>query len=188
MTKQKPEIKMMKLNEIKPYENNPRQNDKAVEYVANSIKDFGFKVPIVVDKDMVIINGHTRFKASQKLGLKEVPVIVADDLSEDKVRAFRLADNKSSEIATWDYELLEDELGLIELDMADYGFVSLEDEAQSLIDDLMENEFAVHNTSSQEFSVTFVFNKQYEQQIKQYISKHGKEDIVANILKFTEEI
>ncbi|HGM8965131.1 TPA: ParB N-terminal domain-containing protein, partial [Streptococcus pyogenes] len=95
-----------KLSEITPYKNNPRNNDEAVGPVAESIKEFGFKVPIVVDKNGEIINGHTRYKAAQKLGLETVPVIVADDLSEEQIKAFRLADNKVGEIAVWDLDLL----------------------------------------------------------------------------------
>lgn len=90
---------MLKLLDIKPYEKNPRKNDEAVKYVAESIKEFGFKVPIVVDKDMTIVAGHTRYKAAKKLGLNEVPVIVADDLTDEQIKAFRLADNKTGEKA-----------------------------------------------------------------------------------------
>ena len=100
-----------KIKEIKPYENNPRKNDEAVKYVAESIKQFGFKVPIVVDKDNVIVAGHTRYKASQELGLEEVPCIVADDLNEEQIKAYRLADNKVSEKAEWDLDILNDEIG-----------------------------------------------------------------------------
>ena len=88
-----------KLTEIYPYEHNPRKNDGAVDYVANSIREFGFKQPIVVDKNGVIIVGHTRYKAAQKLGLETAPVVVADDLDEEKARAYRLADNKTGELA-----------------------------------------------------------------------------------------
>lgn len=116
------EIVYKKVSELKPYEKNPRVNDNAVEYVANSIKDFGFKVPIVIDKDNIIVAGHTRLKASKKLGLKEVPCIVADDLDEEQIKAFRLADNKVSELASWDFELLGDELEDLDFEMADYGF------------------------------------------------------------------
>lgn len=87
------------LGWLTPYENNPRNNDEAVEPVANSISEFGFKVPIVATPDGEIINGHTRWKAAKKLKLKTVPVIIADDLTEEQVRAFRLADNKVAEIA-----------------------------------------------------------------------------------------
>ena len=121
------QIKMVKVEDLKPYENNPRFNDDAVEYVAKSIKEFGFKVPIVIDKNNVIVAGHTRYKASMELGLKEVPCIVADDLSEKQIKAFRLADNKVSEKASWNYDLLDLELDDIkELDMEDFGFVNID--------------------------------------------------------------
>lgn len=98
------------INDIIPYDKNPRFNDEAVEYVANSIKEFGFKVPVILDKNNVIITGHTRVKACEKLGIEEIPCIYADDLTEEQVKAFRLADNKVGEIADWDFELLNDEL------------------------------------------------------------------------------
>ena len=108
---------------LRPYENNPRINDGAVEAVAKSIDEFGFKVPIVVDSDYVIIAGHTRLKAAEKLGLKTVPVVIADDLTEEQARAFRLADNKTAELAEWDFEKLNEEIGdITDLDMQDFGF------------------------------------------------------------------
>ena len=117
------EIIYKKINEIIPYKNNPRKNDDAVEDVANSIKEFGFKVPIVIDKNNEIVAGHTRYKASKKLGLEEVPCIIADDLSEEQIKAFRLADNKVSEKAEWDIDILNEELGNFEtIDMSDFGF------------------------------------------------------------------
>lgn len=116
-------INWVMLDEIHPYENNPRHNDDAVQYVANSIKEFGWKQPIVVDKDGVIIAGHTRYKAAQKLGLEKVPVITADDLTEEQVKAYRLADNKTGEFAQWDLGLLGQELGdIMDLDMQEFGF------------------------------------------------------------------
>lgn len=116
------------ISEIQMYENNPRQNDEAVEPLANSITEFGFKVPIVVDKDGVIITGHTRYKAAQLLKLKTVPCIVADDLDEEKVKLFRLADNKVAEKAQWNTELLDTELSDIEgFDMEEFGFIELTD-------------------------------------------------------------
>ena len=117
-----------KITELKPYENNPRKNDEAVDYVANSIKEFGFKVPIVLDKDNVIVAGHTRYKASKKLGLQEIPCIVADDLTDEQIKAFRLADNKVSEMAEWDFPLLDDELDDIDIDMEQFGFEEFEKE------------------------------------------------------------
>lgn len=129
----------MKIDDVKPYENNPRNNNEAVQYVANSIKEFGFKVPIIIDKKNVIVCGHTRYKAAQKLGLKTIPCIIADDLTPDQINAFRLADNKTAELADWDMSKLEEELeGLAnDFDMEDFGFKDLEtlDEPSEIADD-----------------------------------------------------
>lgn len=122
------EIIIKGLDEIRPYENNPRVNDGAVGAVAESIREFGFQQPIVVDRDGVIIAGHTRYKAAQKLGLTEVPVVVADNLTDEQVRAYRLADNKTGELAEWDFSALEEELaGIGELDMSLFGFDNFEE-------------------------------------------------------------
>lgn len=115
-------VQSIKIDKIKPYENNPRLNDAAVDGVAQSIKQFGFKVPIVIDKNNVIVCGHTRYKASLKLGLESVPCIKADDLSDEQIKAFRLADNKVSEVAEWDQEKLQIELEDISIDMSEFGF------------------------------------------------------------------
>ena len=116
-------MKTIKIDELKFYENNPRHiNDKAIIALMNSIREFGFKVPIVVDIDNVIIAGHTRVLAAQKLGLSEVPCIIADDLTPEQVKAFRLVDNKIAELTTWDFEKLEIEFGDLNFDMADFGF------------------------------------------------------------------
>ena len=123
----------MPISKIVPYANNPRDNDGAVDAVAASIREFGFKVPIIVDRDNVIVAGHTRIKAAEKLGLSAVPVIRADDLTEEQVRAFRLADNKTSELAEWDFRKLEQELdGLRQIDMEQFGFTSLEEQIEAL--------------------------------------------------------
>ena len=120
-------VEAKSIDEIKPYENNPRDNDDAVNAVANSIKEFGWQQPIVVDNEGVIIAGHTRYKAAQKLGLKHVPVVVANNLTPDQVKAYRLADNKTAELADWDMDLLNDELDQIrDIDMSDFGFDDLD--------------------------------------------------------------
>ena len=118
------------VKELKPYENNPRINDKAVDAVAASIKEFGFKQPCVIDTDNVLICGHTRLKAAQKLGLSEIPCILADDLTDDQIKAFRLADNKTAELAEWDFDMLDLELADIDLDMSGFGFDLGEDEEE----------------------------------------------------------
>lgn len=136
------QIVYKKIEEISPYEKNPRNNEEAVQFVANSIKEFGFKVPIIIDKDNIIVAGHTRYKACLKLQIKEVPCIIADDLTEEQIKAFRLADNKTSEIATWDFDLLEQELAEIgNLDMSDFGFDFLEDD--NSIDEVTEDGYDV---------------------------------------------
>ena len=111
-------IELRDINLIVPYEKNPRINDGAVDAVAASLETFGFRQPIVVDKDGVIIAGHTRLKAAQKLGLKKVPVHVATDLSPEQVKAYRIADNKTGELAEWDLEILPIELS----ELRDAGF------------------------------------------------------------------
>ena len=113
------------VEELKEYENNPRVNDNAVEPVAKSIEEFGFKVPVIIDKDNVIIAGHTRVKAAKKLGLESVPCVIADDLSEEQIKAFRIADNKTNEFAEWDFSKLEEELrelSRIDIDMSVFDF------------------------------------------------------------------
>ena len=130
------EIETLNIDDVIPYDNNPRHNEDAVQYVANSIKEFGFKVPIVIDKNNVIVTGHTRHKASKLLGLDKVPCIRADDLTDDQIKAFRIADNKVSEYATWDTSKLNIELAEIELDMLDFGIdITIPDIEPEPIDD-----------------------------------------------------
>jgi len=122
------EVKNVDIDSIKPYKNNPRNNDDAVEATANSIKEFGWQQPIVVDNDGVIIVGHTRLKAAKKLGLKQVPIVVAENLTDEQANAYRLADNKTGELADWDFDLLDDELSDIpNIDMNQFGFDEPED-------------------------------------------------------------
>lgn len=120
---EKIKIVTKKIKDIIPYFNNPRKNDKAIDAVMHSIEEFGFKNPIVIDKDGVIISGHTRRLAAIKLGMTEVPCIVGSHLSEAQVKAFRLADNRVAEIATWDEDLLKEEMkNVLDMDLDIYGF------------------------------------------------------------------
>lgn len=119
------QIQMMPIKDVHPYPDNPRKNDDAVDKVAESIRQFGWQQPIVVDKDMVVIVGHTRLKAAKKLHQKEVPVLVADNLTEEQARAYRLADNRSGEFSDWDLDLLSDELDALkdlDFDITSIGF------------------------------------------------------------------
>lgn len=164
------EVKSMSIDDIKPYENNPRDNDDAVDSVANSIKRFGWQQPIVVDKDGVIVAGHTRYKAAKKLGLKYVPVVQAihDDgtpLTDEEIKAYRLADNKTNELATWDDELLEDELiGIDDIDMSQFGFDDFDKEANDEADvdsldlsDNVEEKFELKKSECQNWSKKIMF-------------------------------
>lgn len=150
------------IDELIPYINNPRNNDHAVDYVASSIKNFGFKVPVVIDSKNEIITGHTRIKASAKLGIKEIPCIIADDLNEAQIKAFRLADNKVSEYSDWDLETLElelEELKLDDISMDDFGFDEIsfdidakdrytEYESGGIVKDYIETPFSILDSTS----------------------------------------
>lgn len=114
-------VQNVPLNQIHPYENNPRLNDTAMVAVEKSIKEFGFRVPILVDSNGVIVAGHTRYKAAKHLGMKEVPVICIDDLTDEQIKAFRIADNSTGDVAEWDDDLLALELSDLDFDMSDFG-------------------------------------------------------------------
>jgi DNA modification methylase len=121
-------VELRPLDAVRPYANNPRQNDDAVEAVAESIRRFGFRQPIVVDADGVIVAGHTRYRAAQRLGLATVPVHVATDLTADEVRAYRLADNKTAELASWDTSMLSIELDALRGAGIDWTLLGFDEE------------------------------------------------------------
>ncbi len=150
-------IEIADINSIKPYENNPRKlSDKAIETVAMSLKEYGFRQPIVVDKDRIIVVGHTRFRASKKLGFKEVPITIADNLTTEQINAYRIADNRTSEESEWDSELLKMELK--ELDLKDFNLELTgfnEDQLNSILFDEKEgltDEDAVPETPEEPIS------------------------------------
>lgn len=148
-------VENVSIQDVKPYTKNPRKNDDGVDAVANSIKEFGWQQPIVVDKDNVIIVGHTRYKAAKKLGMDKVPVVVADNLSPEQVKAYRLADNKTGELTDWDMGLLDDELAdIADIDMSDFGFdLEGDDEHQSTFDKVMSNPNEDGHTLADDFIV-----------------------------------
>ena len=166
-----------KIGEIKPYEKNPRKNDNAVGAVASSISQFGFKNPIVIDGNNVIICGHTRYKAAQKLGLDVVPCVVADDLTEEQIKAYRLADNKVAELAEWDIDLLGEELDeIFDIDMSDFGFVIEEEEPinDENLDELQRFEYTL------KFGKTTVImtEEEYNQLLDRY-NEYSKDNGVS---------
>ena len=189
-------IEEIKLEDLKVYENNPRINDKAVKYVAKSIKKYGFLVPIVIDKDNVIASGHTRYLAAKELNLKTVPCVRTEDLNQSQIKAFRIADNKIHEKSSWNNNLLKQELTDLQnfgFDLEDLGFLDFEldyilsDNTENFIDDLEENDFNDNNLLSDFFSMTFIFPKIKEDIIKDYVSKNGKENIVNKIISWVEK-
>jgi hypothetical protein len=159
------QIVYKKVDELIPYINNPRKNDDAVDKVASSIKHFGFKVPIVIDQQNEIVAGHTRLKAAKKLGIKEVPCIVADDLDDNQIKAFRLADNKVSEAATWDDELLGIEMFSInDIDLKEFGFNVFNEED-------FGTSFELADGDKEPFQqMTFTLSDQQAEEIKEALS------------------
>jgi ParB-like chromosome segregation protein Spo0J len=154
------------ISEIKEYEKNPRKNDGAVDKVAASIKEFGFKNPIIIDKNGIIIAGHTRLKAAKKLGFDKVPTILADDLTDQQAKAFRIADNKVSEFADWDDELLFQELGDIpDIDMTKFGI-------EVIKGDNFDTEFALPDGDKEPFQqITFTLATQQANEIKELLKE-----------------
>ena len=117
------QVEILKISELKPYEKNPRINDEAIEKVAQSIQDFGFNVPILLDEDKSIVAGHTRYEAAKSLGIKEVPCIILTDLDEDKIAQYRIIDNKTAELSSWNFDKLFSELDqIVDVDMSIYQF------------------------------------------------------------------
>lgn len=152
------------INDLTPYENNPRNNKDAIKYVAESIKEFGFKVPIVIDSSNIIVAGHTRLLAAKSLKLKEVPCIIADDLNDKQIKAYRLADNKVSEFSDWDMDLLVKELDdLTDMDL--FGF-----ELNYLLDDNLTDDFTLNDSDKSEFcQITFTLHEEQAEFIKEVI-------------------
>lgn len=174
------------IDELVPYENNARINDGAVDAVANSISDFGFKVPVIVDKNNVLVAGHTRVKAAKRLGLTKVPCIVADDLDDEQIKAFRLIDNKTSELSEWDYEKLAEEIKDIEIDLSEFDW-GINEEDISYIDQLLNDDGCMSNQKSLQrdtFNVTFEFPNAESNLVLGYIKQNGKANIVNQVVKY----
>lgn len=182
------------IDELNPYENNPRQNDDAVKYVANSIKEFGFKVPIIIDKNNKIVAGHTRYKACEQLGIDKVPCIVADDLTDEQIKAFRIADNKVSEKSDWDLDLLSKELEEIDIDMTDFGFSDfeitalLDDAVPDGYDDDLINKYSEHADDFLEKKrVIITYKTDEEEKYLKSILKQDELKVVYDIKEIMEE-
>ena len=162
------------IDKVKPYDKNPRNNDDAVEATANSIREFGWQQPIVVDTDGIVIVGHTRLKAAKKLKLDQVPVTVAENLTESKVKAYRIADNKTSDYAVWDNKKLLEELDSLDTDIYT-GF----DESE-IFDDVLDetnNEVLKENEAGVTHSLTFsTQNVEVFEEVKRFIESESDLD------------
>jgi hypothetical protein len=165
-------------SELLPYENNPRFNDDAVDAVANSISEFGFQNPIVINIDGVIICGHTRLKAAQQLGIEKVPCVIADDLSEEQIKAFRIVDNKTGELATWAVDDLNAELAtLTDFDMKNFGFDTSAIEGVDISPENFNEDFSLPtetNAERSEFQITFLLHKKQSKLIRKALNQVGE--------------
>lgn len=177
-------VENVSIQDVKPYTKNPRKNDDGVDAVANSIKEFGWQQPIVVDKDKVIIVGHTRYKAAKKLGMDKVPVVVADGLSPEQVKAYRLADNKTGELTDWDMGLLDDELAdIADIDMSDFGFDE-ENNAPKFDDEYSQKTDAIEYKphEKEKPSISELADTTKYEEVKQYINSLDIDDEIKNFL------
>lgn len=177
-------ITYVPIESVKPYENNPRYNDNGVAALAESIKQFGWTKPIVVDAENVIIAGHTRLKAAQLLGLKEVPVSVADWLTEEQAKAYRLADNKSGELAEWDYDKLVEEIQKAKnTDFSALGFSEIE--LMGLSGDFLPDGFGdeegyeeIGEAQLKAKHITINYDAEDEEEVKELIGEKGELKVV----------
>ena len=162
------QIQEVPIGDVKPYANNPRDNDRAVEALAKSIKSFGWQQPIVVDKNMVVIVGHTRLKAAKKLGAEKVPVVIAENLTDEQAKAYRLADNKTGENAVWDNKKLLEELSSFDTKDLFTGFKTSEIFEDVL--DEQDNSPIENNEKGITYSVSLkTQNKELYEQVKHFI-------------------
>lgn len=172
------------INTIIPYENNPRKNENAVDKVANSIRAFGFQQPIIIDEHNVIICGHTRFKAAKKLGIKQVPCIVATGLTDAEIKAYRIADNKVAELAEWDDDLLQGELEQLEdFDMTQFGMEELDE--QLLDEDKYESkgQTPIYEITSECPKITELFDNSKTERLKALIEEQDFEEDTKEFLR-----
>ena len=151
------------MAEIRPYENNPRINDGALAAVTNSIREFGFRVPIIISADNEIVAGHTRYAAAKALNFDTVPCIVAEDLSPDKIRAFRIVDNKTAELSEWDFEKLRQELSELDFDFTEFGFENfteaVREELENTTQELSADDYSDNNFECECPRCGFKFNR-----------------------------
>ena len=171
-------IENRRMKDIHPYSRNPRKNENAVMAVAESIKQCGYIAPIIIDETGTILAGHTRYRVLCRMGAKECEVVVKEGLTEEQKRKYRLLDNKTSELSSWDFELLDGELEGLDFEGFDFGFIE-----QDLISDLFENGMREKGPEQDFFSMTFVFPKENKDEIEKFVKTHGKEYISSLVIR-----
>lgn len=185
--------KEVSIDKLKPYENNAKiHDDFQVEKLCESIKEFGFLNPCIIDEDYNVIAGHGRIEAVKKLGWEKVPCLFVEGLTEQQRKAYILADNKLSELAEWDIDLVSDELNELlkngfEIDLTGFSEINIIDNEQSYIDDLLNNEFFGGEYESLTTGVTFQLPIEYKQKFENYVKEYTKSPLVELIIKEIEE-
>lgn len=178
-----PAIEELSVDVLKPYENNPRVNDEAVPKVAASLRDFGWQQPIVIDKENVIVAGHTRYLAALSLKMTHVPCVRASKLTPEQIRAYRLVDNKTNELATWDDIKLDLELdALPQFDFKQYGFNysgEADDEISALYDDSKEDTEETYKDCDK---ITIKIPSEHLDQVRKWMSEGGREKVIKYVL------
>lgn len=176
------ELLKLSIDELTPYENNPRFNNDAVDAVAESIKQCEYIAPIIIDEDNIILAGHTRLKALRRLGKDQVDVLRVSGLTEEQKKKYRLLDNKTNEFADWDFETLDKELAELDFDGFDFFNPINFDSEVSYIDDLLSTPFSEKNDDSEFFSATFLLSNSIRENFEKYVKTNGKGEI-SNMIK-----
>ena len=176
------EIIRIPISEIAEYENNPRRNDDAVQAVVESIRQCGYCSPIIVDEDYIILAGHTRYKAVVQLGWTEVPCVVITGMTDEQKRKFRLLDNKTGELAEWDFEMLAAELEGLDFEDFNFDFDYSDDDNVDYIDELMRSGVgSTKNNDKKWFSSTFTFDIAEKPAFDKFVAERGKDTLTRMI-------
>lgn len=178
-------IQYANIEDIRPYENNPRDNRRAIELVAGSIDNYGFLQPIVIDKSGVVIVGHTRLEAAKQLGLEQVPVVVADNLTQEEADAYRIIDNRVGELSYWDVDLLNEELASIGKDEAEAAGFTMEE--TGVFELVAAGDFIPEGSERTTFAMTLNFTKDEYEVVKNFEEQRGKEAIAEMVVDICRE-
>lgn len=178
-------IEYRDIEAVTPYENNPRDNRRAVDLVAGSIDNYGFLQPVVISPDGTVIVGHTRLEAARKLGLKQIPVVIADNLTEEQANAYRIVDNKVGELSYWDIDLLNDELKHISKEQAATAGFQIEE--TGVFDLVMAGDFIPEGSDKTTFAMTLNFTKDEYDIVNRFVEENGKPALADLVVELSKE-